>query len=114
MLSAYFYQLWIGLPSGSLVQQLLCIAFNGPRILNSLTILLRQFNDDALHFGVSLQSILAQFTADTRLLESAERSLRLQHVVAIDPVQSNSFINEPHTKQQLNQFHSTNLILIQS
>ena len=50
-----------------------------------LAVLLRHLDDDALDFGVGLQAVLAQFAAQTRLFEAAERRLGLQNVVTVDP-----------------------------
>lgn len=50
-----------------------------------LTVLLRQLNDDALHFCVRLKAVLAQLATDSRLFEAAERRLSLQNVIRVDP-----------------------------
>ena len=42
-------------------------------------------HDYCFHFGVLLQSVLAQFAADSGLLEPAERRGRVEHVVAVYP-----------------------------
>src|ERR1700678_1498012 len=40
---------------------------------------------DSLNFCVLLQSVLAEFAADSGLLEAAERGARIEDVVAIHP-----------------------------
>src|ERR1051326_176921 len=44
-----------------------------------------EFHGNRFYLGVLLQTIFAEFTADTRLLESAERGRRIEDVIAIDP-----------------------------
>jgi hypothetical protein len=44
-----------------------------------------QFQNDSLHFGVLLQSILTQLAPNARLLETTKRSADIHDVVAIHP-----------------------------
>src|SRR5581483_3709338 len=46
---------------------------------------LLQSDGNRLNLGVLLQAVLAQFTADARLLEAAERRRCIEHVVAVHP-----------------------------
>lgn len=57
----------------------------GRQTNNQLAVPLRHFDNDALHFGVSLQAVLAQLAADAGHFEATERRLRFQNVVAVDP-----------------------------
>src|SRR5271154_2313747 len=44
-----------------------------------------ELDGDRFHFGVLLQSVFAQFTSYTRLLEAAKRSSGVENVVAVHP-----------------------------
>jgi hypothetical protein len=55
-------------------------------IVFCLTVLLGDLHGDSFHFGVGLETILAQFTTIARHLEATEGSLGAKHVIAVDPV----------------------------
>ena len=51
-----------------------------------LTVLLGDVDNNALDLSVSLQTIFAEFTTDSRLFEASERRLCLEDVVTVDPI----------------------------
>src|SRR5579871_7003614 len=44
-----------------------------------------EFHGYSLQFRILCQTVLAHLSSDTRLLESAKRSARIKHVIAVHP-----------------------------